>query len=383
MYKSVSPDLSAQLYSLCQTGGLTLDSSAQIMMPTQGRIHDVYLVQIDKAPFILQCLNPEVIKDTSKLENLINSVLAPASITQQLLPWPAIGNCMLIAGTRAWIRRHYIQGWAMTTRLSLQNFKAMANTLRQFHQSVTVAAFNRAGFVGVDPWSGKAGEALDCRFSQDTIITAAERGIVDRWVGYRQRFFKKNNRQHSTQCVVHRDPKPSNFIQTPDGSLVLIDFDTTGTGDPALDLGELLRAWLSSDELEDEANEQSDETNLFDEKPIELETGTDAQNPVPDSTQDSVADSSHKHIHDIQFLTVSATGFAQAVKALQRGYDDPTMTTLRIEQAAARCCLWQCERFLEDHFAGDLYYPVQARGDNILRAKAQLDALQLLCEMNG
>jgi len=40
--------------------------------------------------------------------------------------------------------------------------------------------------------------------------------------------------------------------------------------------------------------------------------------------------------------------------------------------------LWQCERFLEDHFAGDEYYAVQAHGDNLIRAKQQLDALKLL-----
>ena len=59
------------------------------------------------------------------------------------------------------------------------------------------------------------------------------------------------------------------------------------------------------------------------------------------------------------------------------------MTATRIKRAATHCCLWQFERFLEDHFADDVYYSVLAHGDNLHRAEQQLEALRLLDGMNN
>jgi len=263
----------------------------------QGRIHDVYLVQMQHAQFIIQCLNPQVIKDPSAFETLINNVLAPASIAPQLLHWPATGQCVLQADSGSWVRRSFIVGQAMTTQLSLHSFETMASTLRHFHQSLAVADLEQSNFIGVNPWSGEATLAIEDLYNQSSGITSEERAVVNEW-----------------------------------GSLVLIDFDTIGTGDPALDLGELLRAWLSADELVNEI--------------------------------------------DSGYLPVCDASCTKVIQALHTGYNDPTMTASRIHSAAVRCCLWQCERFLEDHFAGDAYYPVQARGDNLIRAKQQLDAVE-------
>ncbi|MFT6306751.1 MAG: thiamine kinase-like enzyme [Halioglobus sp.] len=320
-----------------------------------GRIHDVYLVQTIDAQFIIQCLNPRVIKDSSALENLINNVLAPAQTSPKLLSWPATGECVLHTNSGRWIRRHYIRGKDMTAQLSLSSFEAMANTLSYFHQSISVADFEKTKFTGVNPWSGESTGSIENLIKHGAQMTVEERGIVDDWAQYHKSCSDLNNELHIAQVVVHRDAKPSNFIRKPDGSLTLIDFDTIGTGDSALDLGELLRAWLSSDEVDKQ---------------------TDAERP----SLTNIASSPNA---DARSLVVNSINCTQAILAMESGYNDPTMTTSRIHRGAVRCCLWQCERFLEDHFAGDSYYSVQTHGDNLIRAKLQLDALALLDAMSS
>ncbi|MFT5893797.1 MAG: serine/threonine protein kinase [bacterium] len=350
MHTLVSSNLHSQLHSLCRTGGVTVYTSMQFTRSMQGRIHDVYRVQTEDAQFIIQCLNPRVIKNSSALENLINNVLAPASISPKLLSWPATGGCVLHTETGDWIRRPYILGEDMTAQLSLLSFEVMASALSHFHQSISVADFEQTNFTGVNPWSGEATVSVENLLNQSTRMTFEERGIVDDWAKYKKIYIDISNELHTVHVVVHRDAKPSNFIRKPDGSLTLIDFDTIGIGDSALDLGELLRAWLSSDEV---ANEIDSECSYL--------------------TKNSCSFN-----EDIQCLAVTSSNCAQAILAMQSGYNDTTMTSSRIRRAAVRCCLWQCERFLEDHFAGDSYYSVQIHGENLIRAKQQLNALKLL-----
>lgn len=354
MHTIVTASLHSQLYKLCQTGGVKVDTSTQFTQSLQGRIHRVYLVQTEYEQSVIQCLNPAVIKDSLALENLINDVLAPASITPLLLPWPATDKCVLHTDSGHWIRRSYIVGQAMTTQLSLVSFEAMASTLRHFHQSIGLADFEQTNFIGVNPWSGDATVAIEKLHSQVTKMSSIERAIVDEWAQCKESYPDTNNELPVTHVVVHRDAKPSNFIRKANGSLVLIDFDTIGTGDPALDLGELMRAWLSSDELDNALDtEQPDLTDLSSDR-----------NP------------------DSQYMAVSGADCTKAIQTLQAGYNDPTITASRVQTAAIRCCLWQCERFLEDHFAGDSYYLVQTHGDNLIRAQQQLDAFRLLYELS-
>ena len=350
MYTPVTTDLHEQLFSLCQLGGVEVDASSQFTQSMQGRIHRVYLVQTQHAQFIIQCLNPQVIKVPSAFESLINGVLAPAALAPQLLHWPATGQCVLQHDSETWIRRSYIVGQAMTARLSLSSFESMASTLRHFHQSLTVADIEQSNFIGVNPWSGEATPAIENLYNQSSGITRAERAVVNEWAKYKQRYIDVENQPPATHAVVHRDAKPSNFIRKPDGTLALIDFDTIGIGDPALDLGELLRAWVSADELVNEI----------------------------DSVSSGLSENSNERIPVTDFLAESDVNCAKAILALQAGYNDPSMTASRIHMAAIRCCLWQCERFLEDHFAGDTYYAVQAHGDNLTNAKQQLEALRLV-----
>lgn len=350
MHTPVSSDIYSHLYSLCLTGGVKVNTSTQFTRSMQGRIHDVYLVQTKDAQNIIQRLNPQVIKDSSALENLINNVLAPVSISPKLLSWPATGGCVLHTDTGHWIRRPYILGQDMTANLTLSSFKAMASTLSHFHQSISVVDFEKTTFTGVNPWSGEAAVSIENLLVLRTQITFEERDIVDGWAHYKNMHTDTSNKLHTTDVVVHRDAKPSNFIRKLDGSLTLIDFDTIGTGDSALDLGELLRAWLSSDEVRNESDTEH-----------------------PHLTKISSSRSANT-----RSLTVNETHCTQAIHAMQTGYNDLTMTATRIQRAAVRCCLWQCERFIEDHFAGDSYYSVQTHGDNLIRAKQQLDALRLL-----
>lgn len=352
MHTTVRPDLYAQLYNLCQTGGMVVDGTTQFTCAEQGRIHQVYRVQTRNKKYILQCLNLVVINNPLALEKLINTVLAPALMTPHLLRWPATDRCVLNTDTGHWILRPYIVGKTLTTQLSIPSFEAMASTLRHFHRTLKIAEFEQAKFTGVNPWSGEATHALENRLNIGTKMNSREREIIRQSKRFKQTLVEADTNSHYSDVVVHRDAKPSNFIQKPNNSLVLIDFDTIGIGDPALDLGEILRAWLSSDELT--AKIDLPDTSLINAK---------------------------RHIGQSDpWLAINRADCTLALQALETGYNDPEMTTPRIRKAAMQCCLWQCERFLEDHFAGNSYYKVHTHGDNMHRAEQQLVALGLLSE---
>lgn len=325
-----------------------VDATTRFVGSPQGRIHQTFLFRTTDTQYILQCLNPQVVNDSTAFVTLINTVLAPASLAPPLLPWPATGECVLRHDTGRWICRLYISGNALTTQLSVTIFEAMAITLRQFHTSLTIPTLESSRFIGVNPWSGEATVQLKSKLKADTRRSTEEQLVVEQWERYRHKSRDAKGTANRAHVVVHRDTKSSNFIQKPDDTLVLIDFDTIGIGDPAFDLGEILRAWLSSDEHD------------------------------YDSARAIESDNFKKDEGGSRVLTVGSKDCITAILALQNGYNDPAMIACRIKLAAMQCCLWQCERFLEDHFAGDVYYTVTTHGDNLYRAQSQLEALSVL-----
>ncbi|MFK7892830.1 MAG: aminoglycoside phosphotransferase family protein [Granulosicoccus sp.] len=350
MHTRVNSDLYTRLYQLCQQGGLSVNDTTEISFSEQGRIHQVYLLQTGCHLSVIQCLNPRVINDATALERLTNTVLAPALLAPQLLPWPATGSCVLATSEGSWVNRSYIEGEALTTKLDVALFEAMANTLKHFHKSLSVMSLLQSGFTGVDPWSGDAAESLRRRVDGGDVCSSIEQEVLVTWASCRNKISDTDWVKDNDNVVVHRDAKPSNFILRPNGSLTLIDFDTIGIGDPAMDLGEIMRAWLSSDESD---------TNI-------------GLNSI--STSDSVCDGNQFR----RKLLTNSVDCTLALKALETGYKDDDMTTHRIKQSAMQCCLIQCERFLQDHFMNDQYYRVRNHGDNLLRAIKQIEAWKIL-----
>ena len=126
--------------------------------------------------------------------------------------------------------------------------------------------------------------------------------------------------------VIHGDCKVNNLLFHPDEDAVvaIIDLDTLMVGDPAWDFGDLARsAFIGAEEA-----------------------------AGPAALSESVFDS-------------LCRGFAAAFPQV----DDP----VRYATAPAHMSFMLAVRFLTDHLAGDRYFKVARRGDNLERALAQLD----------
>ena len=126
--------------------------------------------------------------------------------------------------------------------------------------------------------------------------------------------------------VIHGDCKVNNLLFHPDEDAVtaIIDLDTLMVGDPAWDFGDLARsAFIGSEEAAGSA-------------------------------------------------TPSATVFERLCQGFAAGYpqiDDPA----RYANAPAHMSFMLAVRFLTDHLAGDRYFKVAHRGDNLQRALAQIE----------
>lgn len=126
--------------------------------------------------------------------------------------------------------------------------------------------------------------------------------------------------------VIHGDCKVNNLLFHPDEEAVaaIIDLDTLMFGDPAWDFGDLARSTFIGTE--------------------------EAAGPAK----------------------LSASVFERLCQGFTAGYpqiDDPA----RYANAPAHMSFMLAVRFLTDHLAGDRYFKVTQRGDNLQRALAQLD----------
>ncbi|NND89262.1 MAG: aminoglycoside phosphotransferase family protein [Granulosicoccus sp.] len=328
-------ELIGRLEHVCQAGGLNDVAALAFHTPAHGRIHDVYLVHDSSHPFVLQRVNTNVIADPVAPARVSECALQAQGIENGLLNWPATGTALLFCLDSCWLRRGWIYGKPPEQPVTVKQVQGMSRALRHFHQTIDLAAFKNCRYASIDPWSGIAGLLLQESISNPQLqLDSYEREAIAQLGRARQTLALLQdstvaNCPAKLPVVVHRDPKPSNFIERSRGDMVLIDFDTIGIGAAEQDLGEMLRALLTGDE--------SSESKV------------------------TTADDCKGLIHQIQ-----------------QGYGDSAMTQRRISLAACHSCLWQAERYLEDHLAGDRYYKVISRGDNLLRTRAQLEGFDLV-----
>ncbi len=133
------------------------------------------------------------------------------------------------------------------------------------------------------------------------------------------------SRPGSARRVIHGDCKINNllFHATEDVAVAVIDLDTLMIGDPAWDFGDLVRSAFAGGE---EAKPPGEFSRLR--------------------------------------LESLCRGFTRRFGAL----DDPA----RYAAAPAYMSYMLAVRFLLDHLAGDVYFKVSRRADNLLRARSQL-----------
>ena len=133
--------------------------------------------------------------------------------------------------------------------------------------------------------------------------------------------------------IIHGDCKVNNLLFHPNRDRVaaVIDLDTFMLGDPAWDFGDLVRSAFAGAEEADAAG------------------------------------------------AVSLPRFARLCRGFVAGFDAIDDVD-RYATAPAYMSFMLAVRFLTDHMQGDVYFKVRRRGDNLLRARSQLDLAERFLE---
>ena len=323
------------LSAVCRAGGIADVDLLSFLAPNGGRIHNTYIAQSITPQFVLQRINTQIIADPGGLVRATELGFRHTDIGNAVMPWPSTGNAVLVLDGDHWIRRAFIAGETPAIPISSNDLQAMSSAVYRLHKTISIADFHACEFNSVDPWADAAAISLQRKLSAPgSDFSKAERQCIERMESAVDYLAIPSNQTETVpiSTVVHRDTKPDNFVKRSDRSMLLIDFDTLGIGDPAQDLGEMLRALLT-------------------------ETNGDTQK-VEQSRQQ---------------MDISAL-----INTMCAGYNDTTMTFARIRRAALHSCLWQCQRYLNDHTDGDRYYAVTFRGENLANANHQLDAFETL-----
>ena len=287
-----------------------------IRVLADGHINDTYLVG---ERHILQRINRFVFSNPPALMRNLASALAYA------------GNGLLVAPVPCADGRSFAvdrQGdyWRLFPHIESRSFTQLPDALLGAAGSAfggllaTFAGFNGSlepvipGFHDLEHYLAHLDDAPKTRH------TSAELRRVD---ALRRTFRPSRERQ-----VIHGDCKINNLLFDPHENTVLavIDLDTLMFGDPAWDFGDLVRSAFAGSE--EAVAGQAFSLDRFER----LCRGFGAAFPVDDVS--------------------------------------------RYAAAPAYMSFMLAVRFLADHLRGDVYFKVAQRGDNLLRARSQLDLAQ-------
>ena len=278
-----------------------------------GHINDTYLVN---ERYVLQRLNGSVFQDPEALMRNLASVIAHEG-----------GNLLLspIATTEGSPYGVDANGeiWRLFPHLPSRNFQNLPDEL--------LGAAGQAFGDFLATFADFAGELepviegfhdLDFYLARlDAALTGDVGSTLDEIHELRTRF-----RPGEAERVIHGDCKVNNllFHPTRDAVAAIIDLDTVMLGDPAWDFGDLVRSAFAG-------SEETEAAAAFSRSRFE---------PL-------------------------AEGFFSAF--------GPVDDVARYAAAPAYMSFMLSVRFLTDHLEGDVYFKVGKRGDNLARARSQLD----------
>ncbi|MYJ76101.1 MAG: phosphotransferase, partial [Gammaproteobacteria bacterium] len=278
-----------------------------------GHINDTYLVD-DR--YVLQRLNRSVFRDPPALMRNLAKAIAHEGGDRLLAPIPTARGLPYGVDSNGEI-------WRLFPHLPSRNFQTLPDEL------LACAGQAFGGFLAAfADFAGELEEVIegfhDLAFYL-TRLDAAPAGNVgatlDEINEHRAQF-----RPGEAQRVIHGDCKVNNllFHPTRDAVTAIIDLDTLMLGDPAWDFGDLVRSAFAG-------SEETEPSGEFSRSRFE---------PL-------------------------SKGFFSAF--------GPVDDVDRYAAAPAYMSFMLSVRFLTDHLEGDVYFKVDRRGDNLARARSQLD----------
>jgi Ser/Thr protein kinase RdoA (MazF antagonist) len=300
-----------------------------------GHINDTYLVQTSGQPFVLQRINQAVFGDPAMVAGNIDTVRAHVRRVTLPKPMPTTGGDMVTFDGRdcwrAWAR---VAKAAPTRERSPSTVGSAAYLLGQLH----------ADLVDLDP--ATVSETLP-GFHDPTRRLAALRRAIDadpcgRVGGAEQEIRAALAAAHLAACaddvvarvprrVAHNDAKLDNFLFRDGEAVCIVDLDTVMPTAFFWDVGDLVRS-AATTSMED-----------------------DLVATVDRSLYDAVVAGYRRGVSGLAAAEVQAIDVAGAI--------------VTYEQAV---------RFLTDWIAGDVYYRTSRPGQNLDRARNQLQLLSAL-----
>lgn len=316
----------ADAIAAARAGGLGLLNAPACQRLGRGRIHDVFSVVSDGRTFVLHRVN-EAVVSAQVLALTTAAILTAMGGSLRLREWPATGRAVLEVGADRWLYRDHIEGHPLSAPVNTEQVEQMASCLRDFHEAMS-SCHSSDIFPPLDPW----GSSIDSTAVQNSrtpwLIPGRPELVAFGLLEAARLRCQPSDRESYESVILHRDPKPSNFVRGSDGKLTLIDFDTVGIGDRVDDLGELVRAVVAQDEA-----------------PI--------YTPVLEPKRCSAI-----------------------VQAAIRGYGDQISCHERdLSNTASEHARILAQRFLFDHLAGNVYFRETYSGENFGVARANIEAM--------
>ncbi|RPG29954.1 MAG: aminoglycoside phosphotransferase family protein [Gammaproteobacteria bacterium TMED92] len=308
---------------------------AQLSTLGNGHIHDTFLVTLAGSTerFVLQAVNREVFVDpyqmTTQTQALVHHLTADQGFADvysipQLVATVS-GDLVYNCGDKTWRVWRYIENSRVIEPFSnLQQVESAAQAFGALQR--TLVSFNPPS------WTPSIADFLQLRRYmreyREQLQTAPAGAVPEVLVRLIDTHQDLVDSLGEDRCFIHGDCKINNvlFHQRADTALAVIDLDTVGLGHWAWDFGDLVRSVAFSNGV------------------VELD----------------------------QFVAC-VVGFAKGRETFAQA---AATTALQMSLAPGYMALTLGVRFVTDHLCGDRYFRVAARGENLQRARAQLNLLE-------
>jgi Ser/Thr protein kinase RdoA (MazF antagonist) len=296
-----------------------------------GHIHHTYLVCLedDVSRFVLQSMNQQVFADPKTMTDqtaLLLDHLAADRDYAAVLAVPELvptseGHLVYNDGHDVWrVWRYQEQSRVIDPFSSTQQIESAAKAFGAFQRSLKTFRPRRwspsiPGFLQLAGYLRSYRQLLS-----DGAVPVELAQVIDAHQDL-------ENALDGDQSFIHGDCKINNvlFKESADQALAVIDLDTTGLGHWAWDFGDLVRSVA------------------FSNGALELD-----------------------------HFVACVRGFNQGRDGFEQSLD---VTALQMSRAPAYIALTLGVRFVTDHLRGDPYFRVTARGENLHRARQQLELL--------
>lgn len=230
--------------------GLT---STHILPVDHGLINRTWLVRTPTADYILQNVNTIVFREPQVLQDqivkLTNSIQLPTLVPLKFLPTKK-GLYLLFSEGQTYRLSNAITPSLTLNEVTEENTRLAAKALIEFHVAL--------GLIKINHWKAPIKHFLEVPFRIESYQIAMQNAKLERLVRASRIIdsIQRNwdlivNWQHfndnEEKCLIHGDPKLSNFLFHPNKKQVraIIDWDTIQFGNPYYDYADMVRSYCS------------------------------------------------------------------------------------------------------------------------------------------